>query len=153
MLLLSYWISIFCIFIQNWLQIYNFLCKQTAFLFENFCIKCIFRLKNIQNHAYKAFANSTIGVKTRKADIIQKEMPAFLNLLEVIIKLGIILNHELHKLNELFFRLLNLISRTKMLAFLKLEKFDKIKIWISVNSSNSWLKNTNEWIKNVPSYL
>ncbi len=24
---------------------------------------------------------------------------------------------------------------------------------VRVNSSNSWLKNTNEWIKNVPSYL
>ena len=46
-----------------------------------------------------------------------------------------------------------------MPAFLKLEKFDKIKnkklltLKVRVNSSNSWLKNTNERIIIVPTYF
>ena len=40
-----------------------------------------------------------------------------------------------------------------MQAFFKLEKFDNIKIKNSFNSSNSWLKNTDEWFIIVPSYF
>ena len=75
-------------------------------------------------------------------------------------------NHELLELNEpqieqintdykqprisrikrIYLGLLFHISRTKMLAFLKLEKFDKIKI---NNSFNSW----NSWLRIIPNYF
>ena len=40
-----------------------------------------------------------------------------------------------------------------MLAFLKLEKFDKIKINNSFNSCNSWLRKSNGWNRIVPIHL
>jgi len=41
-------------------------------------------------------------------------------------------------INRIIEGLFNHISRTKMLAFFKLEKFDIIKISYSFNSCNSW---------------